>query len=100
MDNPQPKRVFFADVGRRNNSEYCDVGNGYVVEAEYYDSIHVSAIRVWKPIMRSENVDFNAHMVSSWEVQKEQWYNNNLDFMSRFESVCSCEENLIEFLDN
>lgn len=99
MDNPRPKSVFFADVGRRDNSEYCDVGGKYVVEAECYDSIQLSAVRVWKPVMSSPKSSFNPHMVSGWEVQREQWYDNNLDFMSTFENVCSCEDNLEDFLD-
>lgn len=97
MDNPRPKAVFFADIGRRDNSKYCEVGNWYVVEAEVYDSIQISAIRIWKPVMSAPTADFNPHIVSDWEVQKEEWYNDDFELMTKFENVCECKEKLLEF---
>lgn len=98
MDNPRPKSVFFADIGRRDNSEYCEVDSWYVVEAESYDSVNVSAIRVWKPVISPPKADFNPHIVSDWEIERERWYNNQLDLMTEFEKVCECEDNLLQFV--
>ena len=100
MRNPSPISVFDADVGQREDAEYCSVENGYILELEEYSPYRICVLRVWIPVMPKNLGRFNAHIVRDWNMRCERWYSSRSEMEDVFESICSGNYSVKEFVDN
>ena len=100
MRNPSPVSVFAADIGRRDEAEYCSLKGGYVLEMQGYSPHSICVLRVWVPVMPESSNSFNAHIVKDWNMRCERWYNSRSEIEDIFESICSSEYSVEKFIEN